>query len=70
MHVRGGGVGACVPQGVQWACVEGRCPAPLKTKGKKRGNDLSEAFFKVALTGYRLCEGEARWKRRRQQHRS
>jgi len=23
--------------GVQRACVEGRCPAPLKTKGEKRG---------------------------------
>ncbi len=37
---------ACEPQGVQWACVEGRCPAPLKTKGKKGGNDLSEAFLR------------------------
>ena len=33
-------------RGVQRACVEGRCPAPLKTKGKKRGNDLSEAFLR------------------------
>ncbi len=54
MHVRGGGVGVCVPWGVQWACVEGRCPAPLKTKGKKRGNDLSEAFLRCT----RHSEGE------------
>ena len=39
-------MGACMPQGVQWACVEGRCPAPLKTKGEKRGNDLSKAFLR------------------------
>ena len=37
---------AWVPWGVQWACVKGRCPALLKTKGKKRGNDLSEAFLR------------------------
>ncbi len=46
MRTRGGGVGACMPQGVQQACVEGKCPAPLKTKGEKRGNDLSEAFLR------------------------
>ncbi len=46
MCMRGGGVGACVPWGVQRAYVEGKCPAPLKTKGEKRGNDLSEAFLR------------------------
>ena len=39
-------MGACVSQGVQWACVKGKCPALLKMKGEKRGNDLSEAFLR------------------------
>ncbi len=55
MHVRGGGMDAWVPRGVQRACVEGRCPALLKTKWKKRGNDLSEAFLRCT----RHSEGDS-----------
>ena len=40
---------------------EGRCPAPLKMKGKKRGNDLSEAFLgalgtvRAMAVGWLVC---------------
>jgi len=55
--------------GLQQACVEGGgCPAPLKMKEERKGNDLSGALgwrcscgVELAPTGYRLCEGEARW---------
>src|SRR6266702_4351479 len=33
-----------VPWGVQRACVEGRCPAPLKTRGKKGGMTYLRLF--------------------------
>src|SRR6266702_5001617 len=47
LHAREGRWGGCLrATGSATACVEGRCPAPLKTKGKKRGNDLSEAFLR------------------------
>ncbi len=63
--------------GVQQACVKGGgCPAPLKMKGERKGNDLSGALgwhcscsVELALTGlmaapmgYRLCEGKVRWR--------
>ncbi len=43
-------------------CARGRCPAPLKMKGKKKGNDLSEVFFvgapgtvRAMAVGWLLC---------------
>ena len=76
MGTRGGGVGACVPWGAATGLHRGGgCPAPLKMKEERKGNDLSGALgwrcscsvelaptgLMAALMGYRLCEGEARW---------
>ncbi len=44
---------------------ERRCPAPLKMKGKKRGNDLSEAFLgalgtvRAMAVGWLVCAHDA-----------
>ncbi len=70
MGARGGGVGACMPQGgATGLCQGGGCPAPLKMKEERKGNDLSgdlgwrcSCGVELAPTGYHLCEGKARWR--------
>src|SRR6266702_2764990 len=48
-------------RGVQRACVEGRCPAPLKTKGEKRGMTYLRFFLgalgtvRATAAGGRVC---------------
>jgi len=63
---------ACTQGKVGWVLVchggcnrpvlsKGRCPAPLKIKGKKRGNNLSEAFLgalgtvRAMVVGWLVC---------------
>ncbi len=45
MHVRGGGVGACMPRGGAMGLCQGEVSCTIKDKGGKKGNDLSEAFL-------------------------